>query len=129
MLAVCFFKSLCENSKTLCHTRGGGYPALANPVRDETINILQFIHLSVVLTELRNGLDSCLRRNDKRFHTSSSAGITKRFRTSSKSDCPMQRANLQTFSITVGETPTDLASEDAGTPTRQHSHTPSPFCY
>jgi hypothetical protein len=35
--------SLCENSKTLCHTRGGGYPALMNPVRDVTIKVLIYI--------------------------------------------------------------------------------------
>ncbi|MDY0152714.1 MAG: hypothetical protein RBS43_10615 [Candidatus Cloacimonas sp.] len=39
---------------------------------------MQYIHLSSVLTELINGLDSCLRRNDKRFHTSSSTGMTER---------------------------------------------------
>ncbi|MDY0151852.1 MAG: hypothetical protein RBS43_06220 [Candidatus Cloacimonas sp.] len=69
-------KSLFENSKTFCHSRGGGNPALMNPVRDDTIKALQYKHISAVLTELINGLDSCLRRNDKRFHTSSSAGMT-----------------------------------------------------
>ncbi|MDY0152883.1 MAG: hypothetical protein RBS43_11465 [Candidatus Cloacimonas sp.] len=80
-------RSLCENSKTFCHTRGGGYPARENPIRDETIITLQFKHIYAVLTELRNGLDSCLRRydktflhkllrrNDKRFHTSSKVEI------------------------------------------------------
>ncbi|MDY0150835.1 MAG: hypothetical protein RBS43_01025 [Candidatus Cloacimonas sp.] len=38
-----------------------------NPVRDDTNKALQYSHLSAVLTELLNGLDSCLRRNDKTF--------------------------------------------------------------
>ncbi|MDY0151268.1 MAG: hypothetical protein RBS43_03225 [Candidatus Cloacimonas sp.] len=54
-----------------------------NPVRDDTNKALQYKHLSSVLTELINGLDSCLRRNDKRFRTSSEAGMTKCFSTSS----------------------------------------------
>ncbi|MDY0151627.1 MAG: hypothetical protein RBS43_05090 [Candidatus Cloacimonas sp.] len=38
-----------------------------NPVRDDTNKALQYRHISSVLTYLRNGLDSCLRRNDKKF--------------------------------------------------------------
>ncbi|MDY0152832.1 MAG: hypothetical protein RBS43_11210, partial [Candidatus Cloacimonas sp.] len=55
--------------------RGGGNPALMNPIRDDTNKALQYRHISAVLTALINGLDSCLRRNDKRFRTSSEAGI------------------------------------------------------
>jgi hypothetical protein len=47
-----------------------------NPVRDDTTKALQYRHLSAIITELVNGLDSCLRRNDKRFHTASYAGMT-----------------------------------------------------
>ncbi|MDY0151669.1 MAG: hypothetical protein RBS43_05300 [Candidatus Cloacimonas sp.] len=47
-----------------------------NPIRDDTNKALQYRHLSSVLTDLINGLDSCLRRNDKRYRTSSSAGMT-----------------------------------------------------
>ncbi|MDY0152855.1 MAG: hypothetical protein RBS43_11325 [Candidatus Cloacimonas sp.] len=47
-----------------------------NPIRDDTNKALQYKHISSVLTELVNGLDFCLRRNDKRFHTSSYAGMT-----------------------------------------------------
>ncbi|MDY0152683.1 MAG: hypothetical protein RBS43_10460 [Candidatus Cloacimonas sp.] len=50
-----------------------------NPIRDDTNKALQYRHISAVLTELTNGLDSCLRRNDKRFHTSSYAGMTSVF--------------------------------------------------
>ncbi|MDY0151752.1 MAG: hypothetical protein RBS43_05720, partial [Candidatus Cloacimonas sp.] len=60
-------RRLCENCKTFCHSRGGGNPALMNPIRDDTINILQFIHISAVLTELINGLDTRLRGYDKKF--------------------------------------------------------------
>ncbi|MDY0151651.1 MAG: hypothetical protein RBS43_05210 [Candidatus Cloacimonas sp.] len=52
-----------------------------NLIRDDTNKALQYRHISSVLTELVNGLDSCLRRNDKRFHTSSYAGMTKHFHT------------------------------------------------
>ncbi|MDY0151247.1 MAG: hypothetical protein RBS43_03120 [Candidatus Cloacimonas sp.] len=50
-----------------CHSRGGGNPALMNPVRDDTYKALQYKHIFAVLTELVNGLDSCLRSNDKTF--------------------------------------------------------------
>ncbi|MDY0151798.1 MAG: hypothetical protein RBS43_05950 [Candidatus Cloacimonas sp.] len=53
------------------------------PVRDETINILQFIHISTVLTELIMGWIPASAGMTKRFRTNSSAGMTKRFRTSS----------------------------------------------
>ncbi|MDY0151465.1 MAG: hypothetical protein RBS43_04250 [Candidatus Cloacimonas sp.] len=56
-----------KNCKTFCHSRGGGNPALVSSVRDDTDKALQYRHLSAVLTELINGLDSCLRRNDKTF--------------------------------------------------------------
>jgi hypothetical protein len=68
-------RRLYENCKTFCHSRGDGNPALVNPVRDDTINILQFIHISTVLTDLINGLDTRLRGYDKSFRTSSEAGI------------------------------------------------------
>jgi hypothetical protein len=54
-----------------------------NPGRDDTNKALQYRHISAVLTELINGLDTRLRGYDKRFYTSSSAGMTKRFRTCS----------------------------------------------
>ncbi|MDY0151548.1 MAG: hypothetical protein RBS43_04680 [Candidatus Cloacimonas sp.] len=38
-----------------------------NPVRDDTNKALQYRYISAVLTELKKGLDSCLRRNDKKF--------------------------------------------------------------
>ncbi|MDY0152625.1 MAG: hypothetical protein RBS43_10170 [Candidatus Cloacimonas sp.] len=38
-----------------------------NSIGDDTDKALQYIHLSSVLTELVNGLDSCLRGNDKTF--------------------------------------------------------------
>ncbi|MDY0151296.1 MAG: hypothetical protein RBS43_03390 [Candidatus Cloacimonas sp.] len=50
-----------------------------NFIRDETINILQFIHISTVLSDLINGLDTRLRGYDKSFRTSSSAGMTSVF--------------------------------------------------
>ncbi|MDY0151971.1 MAG: hypothetical protein RBS43_06820 [Candidatus Cloacimonas sp.] len=37
-----------------------------NPIRGDTNKALQYRHLSSVLTELINGLDSCLRRNDRK---------------------------------------------------------------
>ncbi|MDY0151826.1 MAG: hypothetical protein RBS43_06090 [Candidatus Cloacimonas sp.] len=60
-------RRLCENSKTLCHSRGGGNPALMITVRDETNKALQYRHLSAVLTYLINGLDTRLRGYDKTF--------------------------------------------------------------
>ncbi|MDY0152123.1 MAG: hypothetical protein RBS43_07620 [Candidatus Cloacimonas sp.] len=45
-----------------------------NPVRDDTINILQFIHISAVLTELINGLDTRLRGYDKTLSHSLGGG-------------------------------------------------------
>ncbi|MDY0150661.1 MAG: hypothetical protein RBS43_00135 [Candidatus Cloacimonas sp.] len=54
-----------------------------NPVRDDTNKALQYKHLSSVLTDLINGLDTRLRGYDKSFRTASSAGMTKRFRTAS----------------------------------------------
>ncbi|MDY0151546.1 MAG: hypothetical protein RBS43_04670 [Candidatus Cloacimonas sp.] len=69
-----------------------------NPIRDDTNKALQYRHLSSILTELINGLDSRLRRNDKRFRTSSSAGMTKRFRPSSEIGVPIcNRNNTATF--------------------------------
>ncbi|MDY0151364.1 MAG: hypothetical protein RBS43_03740 [Candidatus Cloacimonas sp.] len=49
------WKSLCQNSKTICHSRGGGNPALMNPIRDDTKKALQYKHLFSVLTGLVNG--------------------------------------------------------------------------
>ncbi|MDY0152313.1 MAG: hypothetical protein RBS43_08590 [Candidatus Cloacimonas sp.] len=66
---------MCENSKTFCHSRGGGNPALINPVRDDTNKALQYRHISTVLTYLVNGLDTRLRGYDKSFHTAAEAGI------------------------------------------------------
>ncbi|MDY0151939.1 MAG: hypothetical protein RBS43_06660 [Candidatus Cloacimonas sp.] len=37
-----------------------------NPIRDDTDKALQYKHIFVVLTELINVLDSCLRRNDRK---------------------------------------------------------------
>ncbi|MDY0151816.1 MAG: hypothetical protein RBS43_06040 [Candidatus Cloacimonas sp.] len=67
--------------KTVCHSRGGGNPALVNPVRDDTNKALQYIHLSTVLTELVNGLDTRLRGYDKSFHTARLRGYDKSFHT------------------------------------------------
>ncbi|MDY0152770.1 MAG: hypothetical protein RBS43_10895 [Candidatus Cloacimonas sp.] len=53
-----------------------------NPIRDVTNKALQYRHISAVLTELINGLDTRLRGYDKSFRTSFSAGMTKRFHTS-----------------------------------------------
>ncbi|MDY0151231.1 MAG: hypothetical protein RBS43_03035 [Candidatus Cloacimonas sp.] len=50
-----------------------------NPIRDDTDNALQYRHISSVLTELVNGLDTRLRGYDNSFHTSSSAGMTSVF--------------------------------------------------
>ncbi|MDY0152771.1 MAG: hypothetical protein RBS43_10900, partial [Candidatus Cloacimonas sp.] len=47
--------------KTFCHSRGGGNPALMNPIRDDTNKALQYRHISSFLTYLIYGLDSCLR--------------------------------------------------------------------
>ncbi|MDY0152401.1 MAG: hypothetical protein RBS43_09035 [Candidatus Cloacimonas sp.] len=72
-------RSLFENSKTFCHSRGGGNPALVNPVWDDTNKALQYKYLSSVLTELINGLDTRLRRNDKTFSHKLLRGYDKTF--------------------------------------------------
>ncbi|MDY0152219.1 MAG: hypothetical protein RBS43_08120, partial [Candidatus Cloacimonas sp.] len=43
------------------------FRSLMNPIRDDTNKALQYRHISSVLTDLLNGLDTCLRRNDKTF--------------------------------------------------------------
>ncbi|MDY0151510.1 MAG: hypothetical protein RBS43_04485 [Candidatus Cloacimonas sp.] len=50
-----------------------------NPIRDGTNKALQYRHLSAVLTDLINGLDTRLRGYDKSFRTASSAGMTSVF--------------------------------------------------
>ncbi|MDY0151706.1 MAG: hypothetical protein RBS43_05490 [Candidatus Cloacimonas sp.] len=46
-----------------------------NPIRDDTNKALQYRHLSAVLTDLINGLDTRLRGYDKSFRTAAEAGI------------------------------------------------------
>ncbi|MDY0151866.1 MAG: hypothetical protein RBS43_06290 [Candidatus Cloacimonas sp.] len=47
-----------------------------NPIRDDTNKALQYKHISAVLTDLINGLDTRLRGYDRSFRTAASAGIT-----------------------------------------------------